>query len=170
MFKMMYCSKCGDICKGQEGYKCIICNHIMYEINSKWGINVETYDAIVNQIKYGEKTQEQCDKEEEAFLREFREEVVKKHPDYDPYLYEHRDEIIKQKVEEANRRADELPQYMKDAIKDSINSPTITCPYCKSTNTKKLSTWQRGLSFSFFGFGSSKVGKQWHCNSCGSDF
>ena len=48
--------------------------------------------------------------------------------------------------------------------------PSVKCPYCQSTNTKKLDVVDRGVSFSFFGFASSKVGKQWHCNSCKSDF
>lgn len=47
---------------------------------------------------------------------------------------------------------------------------TIKCTYCKSTNITKISAISRSLSFGLLGFGSSKVGKQWHCNSCGSDF
>lgn len=50
------------------------------------------------------------------------------------------------------------------------SKPTITCPYCQSTNTKKIGIVSRSTSFGLFGFGSSKVGKQWHCNSCKSDF
>ena len=46
----------------------------------------------------------------------------------------------------------------------------IACPYCQSTNTEKLDVIDRGVSFGLFGFASSKVGKQWHCNSCKSDF
>lgn len=53
-------------------------------------------------------------------------------------------------------------------VQDS--KPTITCPYCQSTNTKKIGAVRRSASFSMFGFGSSKVGKQWHCNNCKSDF
>lgn len=48
--------------------------------------------------------------------------------------------------------------------------PIITCPYCTSTNTKKLDFIDRGLSFYILGFASKKIGKQWHCNNCGSDF
>lgn len=49
-------------------------------------------------------------------------------------------------------------------------APTVECPYCHSTNTKKISTFGRTLSTEFLGLGSSKVGKQWHCNKCNSDF
>lgn len=48
--------------------------------------------------------------------------------------------------------------------------PTVTCPYCQSTNTKKISGTSRFVSTGLFGLASSKVGKQWHCNKCGSDF
>ena len=48
--------------------------------------------------------------------------------------------------------------------------PTITCPYCNSTDCKKLGAISRGVSFGLFGFSSGKIGKQWHCNSCKSDF
>lgn len=48
--------------------------------------------------------------------------------------------------------------------------PTVKCPYCNSTNTKKISTLSRMGSFATFGFAGKKVGKQWHCNNCKSDF
>lgn len=50
------------------------------------------------------------------------------------------------------------------------SKPTITCPYCQSTNTKKIGVVGRSVSFGLFGFGSSKMGKQWHCNNCKADF
>ena len=57
-----------------------------------------------------------------------------------------------------------------DVKKIVTGMPTITCPYCQSTNTKKIGIVSRSTSFGLFGFGSSKVGKQWHCNNCKSDF
>ena len=44
------------------------------------------------------------------------------------------------------------------------------CPYCKSADTKKISTLSRAASVSLVGVASGKIGKQWHCNHCGSDF
>lgn len=49
-------------------------------------------------------------------------------------------------------------------------SSSIECPYCHSTNTKKISGTSRTISALTFGFASKKIGKQWHCNNCGSDF
>lgn len=51
-----------------------------------------------------------------------------------------------------------------------LNNPTITCPYCGSTDTKKIGTGSRLLSLSIAGLGSGKIGKQWHCKKCNSNF
>lgn len=58
--------------------------------------------------------------------------------------------------------------YCTDFFNQS--KPIIACPYCRSTNTNKIGVIGRSVSFGLFGFGSSKVGKQWHCNNCKSDF
>ena len=50
------------------------------------------------------------------------------------------------------------------------SKPIVTCPYCQSTNVKKIGQLNRTVSTGLFGLGSKKIGKQWHCNSCGSDF
>ncbi len=50
------------------------------------------------------------------------------------------------------------------------SSPQVTCPYCKSANTKKISTTGRVASVLSFGLLSKKVGKQWYCNDCKSYF
>lgn len=46
----------------------------------------------------------------------------------------------------------------------------LVCPYCHSRNTSKIGTVSKMFSAGLFGLGSKKIGKQWHCNSCGSDF
>lgn len=48
--------------------------------------------------------------------------------------------------------------------------PVITCPYCKSTDTQKISGLSKVGSVALFGIFSQKVKKQWHCNNCKSDF
>lgn len=58
-----------------------------------------------------------------------------------------------------------------NAIYDAEQSRIkVECPYCKSTDTKKISGASRWLSTGLFGLSSGKVGKQWHCRKCGSDF
>lgn len=50
-------------------------------------------------------------------------------------------------------------------------SPTITCPYCKSTNTKKISGLSKAVNVGLFGiFALGKTTKQFHCNNCKADF
>ncbi len=45
------------------------------------------------------------------------------------------------------------------------------CPYCHSTDTKKISGLSKAGSVALFGvFALGKTGKQWHCNQCNSDF
>jgi transposase-like protein len=49
--------------------------------------------------------------------------------------------------------------------------PTITCPYCHSTNTKKISGLSKAAGIAAFGvFALGRSTKQWHCNNCKSDF
>lgn len=62
-------------------------------------------------------------------------------------------------------------QRIKDhTINPTPPAPVVTCPYCHSTNTKKISQMSRVTSIGFWGVFSKKIGKQWHCNECNSDF
>lgn len=50
-------------------------------------------------------------------------------------------------------------------------TPSIECPYCHSTNTKKISEISKASSIALFGvFAIGKATKQWHCINCKSDF
>lgn len=71
--------------------------------------------------------------------------------------YQHRLTMIKQENEKRNK-------------KQQPSTPQATCPYCNSTNTKKISTTKRAGSIIGLGILSKKIGKQWHCNSCKSNF
>lgn len=49
--------------------------------------------------------------------------------------------------------------------------PTVTCPYCKSTNTHKISGVYKAASIGLFGlFALPGASKQWTCRDCKSDF
>ena len=51
------------------------------------------------------------------------------------------------------------------------SKPQVTCPYCQSTNTKKITNTSKAVHTALFGiFSVSRNSKQWHCNRCGSDF
>ena len=57
----------------------------------------------------------------------------------------------------------------KTSNQDNIK-PTIECPYCHSTNTKKITTTSKVINTAIWGFFGTKRFKEWHCNECGSDF
>lgn len=51
------------------------------------------------------------------------------------------------------------------------SKPTVTCPYCKSTNTYKIHTSGKVLSAALFGiFALPGISKQWGCRDCKSEF
>lgn len=63
------------------------------------------------------------------------------------------------------------PQQIAQAnaqAQDWLNK--VHCPYCNSTNCKKISGVSKATSVAMFGIFSQKVKKQWHCNNCKSDF
>ena len=48
--------------------------------------------------------------------------------------------------------------------------PVVECPYCHSTNTKKITATSKAVNIALFGIFGNKRKYQWHCNKCGSDF
>ena len=61
-------------------------------------------------------------------------------------------------------------------VKYSIDSqtksnPVVECPYCHSTDTKKITNTSKVVHTALFGvFSVSRNSKNYHCNNCGSDF
>lgn len=52
------------------------------------------------------------------------------------------------------------------------STPTVTCPYCQSTDTKKITVTQRAVKTGLFGiFGAiDDAGKTYKCGNCGCKF
>lgn len=63
-----------------------------------------------------------------------------------------------------------VPDVPTEPYYQQTSKPTVTCPYCQSTDCTKISFGHRWLSTGLFGLASSDVGKQWKCNNCGSKF
>lgn len=61
-------------------------------------------------------------------------------------------------------------QYELERQKQAMKNTSPKCPYCGSFNTSKIGNVTRGISVGLLGLASSKIGKQWHCDHCGSDF
>lgn len=64
-----------------------------------------------------------------------------------------------------------MSQFKANIAQQESSNPTVECPYCHATNTKKISGMSKAGSVALFGiFAMGKVNKQWHCNNCNSDF
>lgn len=94
-----------------------------------------------------------------------REKYVKTSPEFDPNLFDNREEIIKEKHIEFQKESVRIAEMLNATAK-----PIVECPYCHSTDTAKISAASKAGSVFFFGLFSQKVRHQWHCNKCGSDF
>lgn len=93
--------------------------------------------------------------------------------------------VVKVNIYKAKSQNMSAEEYMQDRFEKAIpetietfnlgknnnsTNPNVACPYCKSANVSKISTLSRAVSVELLGLASSKVGKQWHCNNCKSDF
>lgn len=137
------CPKCGEIdfYNGEVCCYCKLAGHNTKYIDTEYDFNKEDW------------------REHEAEITEaIYQEYVYNNPLYDE--------------SEFNARIKREERIAKESLFSSRpkESNQVTCPYCKSTNVTKISTAGRVISVGLFGLGSSKVGKQWHCNNCKSDF
>lgn len=54
---------------------------------------------------------------------------------------------------------------------ENAEKPNVECPYCHSTNTKKISNASKVAGVATFGvLALGKATKEWHCNNCKSNF
>lgn len=68
------------------------------------------------------------------------------------------------------KQAEEKRRALVAANNFRNSHPTVSCPYCHSTNTSKISTTSKIINTALFGIFGNKRKHQWHCNKCGSDF
>lgn len=53
----------------------------------------------------------------------------------------------------------------------NVKNNLVTCPYCNSTDTKKISSTSKIAHTALLGiFSMSRNSKNFHCNQCGADF
>lgn len=85
----------------------------------------------------------------------------------DEYAAIHKTKEMREK--EYEQRLEQARRYLANAqAQEWLNK--VHCPYCNSTNCKKISRVSKATSVAMFGIFSQKVKKQWHCNNCRSDF
>ena len=90
--------------------------------------------------------------------------MVQKRKDYLKKIYKEQKEILQKRIRKSEESR--INEYQQKYLAEH----NIHCPYCNSTNVTKIGTVNRAVSVGMFGLASKKIGKQWHCNSCGSDF
>lgn len=147
---LSYCKKCGRTLYSifELITICDVCGSQTYEVPRKYIDNFRWRDSDGKQ----------------ALI----EELVKTSPEFDQYLFDHREEILAKRSAEFNA----IMAHGKAVSegRDKGNKYGVECPYCHATNVKKITITNRVVSTSIFGFASKKIAKQWHCNNCGSDF
>jgi hypothetical protein len=139
-----YCKKCGRVLSHPNGENCSFCKSILYPVPEKYWL--DGLDFLISN-------------ESKALLRE---ELVKTSPEFDQYLFDHRDEILAKQSAEFDAKMAHGKAVLEEA------SMVPKCPYCQSTNISKIGTLNRMASVGLFGLASSKIGKTHKCNSCGS--
>ena len=150
-----FCNKCGNITIGNKYLeeKCWVCGNMKIPIPNQY---IQENEILT-------------DKELAVRAIIIREELVKTSPEFDQYLFDHRDEIRAK----LSSQYDATMNHGKAILegKDKGNKFGISCPYCKATNVKKISSTSKAVHTALFGiFSISRNSKQWHCNHCGSDF
>lgn len=143
---VLMCPKCGLLRFVDENdHSCDICEYC----------NTNAIRVIANEAEFDRATPDE--------MLVLRERVCRKYlysnQQYDEETYEQRLQDDKKEDEELERKFASIPP-----------SNTPKCPYCNSLYVEKITTGGRLISTVLFGLGSSKVGKQWHCKQCGSNF
>ena len=137
-----YCKKCGRVVLDSK--KCSCCDSQTYPVPEKYLL--EGFDIAFK------------NKELEQLLIE---ELIKTSPEFDQYLFDHRDEIlVKQSAEFDAKMA-----HGKAILEEQSRVPK--CPTCHSTNIQKMGGIERGASIYAFGIFSKKINKTFKCQNCG---
>lgn len=142
---LCYCKKCGRIIFNmldENDKKCDCCGTLVHPIPDEYKGN-GSYKIYQNDLW---------------------EKYVKTSPEFDQYLFDHRDEILAKQSAEFNAKMD----HGKAILEEQARTPK--CTYCGSANIRKIGLLNRAISTELWGLGSKKIGKQYHCNNCGADF
>lgn len=155
-----YCPKCGNIhfLSDSENKKCIICGSKMLETPHEYNLSQTYIDKIMD---LGWKSNKYLFEQNEQRLFD---EVISKSPEFDINLYNNKDSILQQKQQQQEESINRGKSILEE------QSKRVKCTYCGSTNVKKIGLLNRAISTELWGLGSKKIGKQFHCNSCGADF
>lgn len=147
---LYYCKRCGRFVYYFDANKavCDYCKNHVYPVPEQF---LRSKCALHENLK-------------EQFINEY----IKSSSEFNQDIFDAREEY-------AVEHADDFQKHMaalahgEAILKEKENKhkiPVIECPYCHSTNTTKISIGDRYIGTVNF----AAFSKQWHCNSCGSDF
>lgn len=144
---LYYCKKCGRLVIRREWKGkpiCDCCESEVFPVPSDFLVS-EKVPIIKSDIK-----------------EEFIDKYIKPSPEFNQYLFDHREEILANKhmAFQAHINAG------KAILEEKSRVPK--CPSCGSSNVSKISTLNRVVSTGIFGLASSKIGKTHKCNNCGT--
>lgn len=104
-----------------------------------------------------------------TYQNDLWEKYVKTSPEFDPYLFEHRDEILAKQTAKYEAAMSHGKAILEG--KDKGNKFGVECPYCHATNVKKITNTSKAVHTAVFGiFSIGRNSKNYHCNKCGADF
>lgn len=145
---LYYCKRCGRLIQNSwndENFCCDCCQAITTPVP------IEFLDGKTNVFFKDKNTKQQ-----------FINEYIKTSPEFNQYLFDHRDEILAKQSAEFNAKM----EHGKAILEEQARTPK--CPSCGSSNISKIGVVGSSVSFGLVGFASSKIGKTHKCNNCGT--
>ncbi len=142
---LCYCKKCGRIVSRLSKHiekPCDYCQSTIYLVP----------DEYLNESKIFIK---------DDLKKQFINEYIKSSPEFDQYLFDHRDEDLN------NRRVEKKAklEHGKAILEEQSHQPE--CPTCHSKNIQHISGIERGASVAMLGLFSKKINKSFKCKNCG---
>ncbi len=143
---LCYCKKCGRIVQESKNETIQICDycHNTLDYVPEEYLGGKSKGFIIKDLK-------------EQFINEY----IKSSPEFDQYLFEHRDQDMFNK-----RMSDQAKMAHGKAVLEEA-SRVPKCPTCQSTNIRKMGGVERGASIATFGIFSKKINKTFKCGNCG---
>lgn len=93
--------------------------------------------------------------------QQFIDEYIKSSPEFDQYLFDHRDEDLEKRRMENRAKL----EHGKAILEEQSRQPE--CPTCHSKNVQRISGIERGASIIGLGIFSKKINKSYKCRHCG---
>lgn len=143
---LCYCNKCGRIVQRTSKNlekPCDYCSNTLQVIPKEF-----TADGLGTCL-------------DDDLKQQFIDEYIKSSPEFDQYLFDHRDEDL------FNRRMENRAklEHGKAILEGRGNVPK--CPTCGSTNLECISLSSKVISTALFGLLSTKRHKTFCCKNCG---